>query len=116
MDLSFVEKLSDKSIVVIRSHGGDAEVALRLGELLYSKDAIVILRDYCLSACANYLLPAARQTFVMPHTIVGWHGGPQKIDCRDYEVQAVSCARAEQCPGAETICLLPRIKSAAGVL
>jgi hypothetical protein len=85
MDLNWVEKLADGGIFVIRSRGGFIESALRLAEMLYRKNAIVVLRGYCLSACANYLLPATRRTYVMPQTLVGWHGGPKKIQCQRYD-------------------------------
>jgi hypothetical protein len=86
MDLSWVEKLANGGIFVIRSRGGYVESALRLAEILYRKNAIVVLRDYCFSACANYLLPATGQAYVMPKTLVGWHGGPKKIPCQRYEI------------------------------
>jgi hypothetical protein len=86
MDLSWVEKLAEGGIFVIRSRGGFIESALRLAEMLYRKNAVVVLRDYCLSACANYLLPATRRTYVMPQTLVGWHGGPKRIQCQRYEM------------------------------
>jgi hypothetical protein len=34
----------------------------------------VIVEDYCLSSCANYVFPAARHKTVKPGAIVAWHG------------------------------------------
>jgi len=37
---------------------------------------MVLLYDYCLSACANYVLVATNSTYVLKDTVVAWHGGP----------------------------------------
>lgn len=60
---------------VMRSPGGYAEPAIQMANILRDKNAFVVLYDYCLSACANYVLVASAQTYVTKNTIVAWHGG-----------------------------------------
>jgi hypothetical protein len=78
LDLSVFRDLKAGGYVVMRSPGGHARTAMLLSDMLREKDALVILYDYCLSACANYVLVANR-TFVRKGTIVAWHGGLDSV-------------------------------------
>jgi hypothetical protein len=77
-DLPLFRNLKAGGYVVMRSPGGSARTAMLLSDVLREKDALVILYDYCLSACANYILVANR-TFVRKGTIVAWHGGGDSV-------------------------------------
>jgi hypothetical protein len=57
----------------MRSQGGDPATALRLSDILRERRVTVILYDYCLGACADYVF-AANRTFVKRNTIVAWNG------------------------------------------
>jgi hypothetical protein len=81
LDVTPVLRLKDSGTAVVRSFGGSAGMAMTIADLLWEKNATVVVRDYCLSACANALFVASHQTYVLPHTIVAWHGGP--ADCSD---------------------------------
>src|SRR5258708_610591 len=70
--------LEPNGMFVIRSTGGYAEPAMTIANILRDKNARVIIYDYCLSACANWILVATNETFVAKKTIVAWHGGPTK--------------------------------------
>jgi hypothetical protein len=74
MNLSVSHRLKERGTFVMRSPGGYDREAMLLSNILREKDALVILYDYCLSACANYVLVANR-TYVAKDTIVAWHGG-----------------------------------------
>jgi hypothetical protein len=67
---------------VMRSPGGYAGAAMEIANVLREKNALVVLYDYCLSACANYILIASNRTYVTKNTIVAWHGGLSVPDCR----------------------------------
>jgi hypothetical protein len=100
-DISLAKAMADKGLFVVRSFGGEARVALPLADLLRERRAIVIAYDYCISACASYLLVASDEAFVMKDTLVAWHhtmaplcpslevakdGGPkrlEKLPCSD---------------------------------
>ena len=47
------QKLKDHGFLVIRSPGGFFPAAMKMADVLFEKDATVVVRDYCLSACAN---------------------------------------------------------------
>jgi hypothetical protein len=47
---------------------------MEIANILREKDALIVLYDYCLSACANYILIASGQAYVVKDTIVAWHG------------------------------------------
>jgi hypothetical protein len=63
---------------VIRSPGGYGGAAMEIANILREKDALIVLYDYCLSACANYILIASGQAYVVKDTIVAWHGGARE--------------------------------------
>ena len=71
-----LRQLNDRGFFVIRSTGGYPAPAMRIADALLEKDATVVIRDYCLSACANYIFVAARRTHILKNSIVAWHGGP----------------------------------------
>jgi hypothetical protein len=75
-----IAKLNDRGFFVVRSPGGFLEVAIKIADILMEKDATVVIRDYCLSACANYLLVATRRTYVLKNTLVAWHR-PTDLGC-----------------------------------
>lgn len=87
LDLSVFSALNPGAYVVMRSKGGDPGTALRLSDILRERRVTVILYDYCLGACADYVF-AANRTFVKRNTIVAWNGG---LDPRFGMVSYVSC-------------------------
>jgi hypothetical protein len=46
-----------------------------MANILQTKHAIVVIYDYCLSACADYFLVASDRTYVASKSVVGWHRG-----------------------------------------
>ena len=94
-DMSLVKGLLPGGLFVVRSPGGIGPTAIALADLLAERQAIVVVYDYCVSACANYLLVASAETFVMKDTLVAWHlvaaplcpsleisrdGGPKRLE------------------------------------
>jgi hypothetical protein len=78
-DFSPIEKLKDNGLFVVRSFGGITDTAIVLARLLREKNAIVVIYDYCVSACADYLFIATDQTAVRKNSIVAWHYGHDGI-------------------------------------
>jgi hypothetical protein len=64
--------LEQGGLFVVRSEGGDVAAAIALAEMLLLKEATVIVNDYCLAACASYLLIASARTFVPKEALVAW--------------------------------------------
>lgn len=81
-DSSLVECLqsapSQTSKLRITSNGGDAALAIQAAGMVTARDYALIVRGFCFSACANYLVPAARSIEVEPYSIVGLHGAPEE--------------------------------------
>lgn len=84
LDLTPVLRLKTGGIAVVRSVGGAPGMAMNIADVLWEKDATLVVRDYCLSACANALFVATQRTYVLAHTVVAWHGGP--AGCADRNV------------------------------
>jgi hypothetical protein len=68
---------------VVRSAGGDARVAVQLADILRGKQAIVIVNDYCLANCANYLFIASFTTYVPKDALVAWRFVSEPRVCID---------------------------------
>ena len=72
-DISLANGLKDDGLFVVRSPGGDILTAIALANLLRDRRATVVVYDYCISACASYLLMASMKTFVLRDALVAWH-------------------------------------------
>ena len=60
--------------LVITSMGGDIASAIIIGKLVREKGLAVIVRGYCLSACAHFIFMPASEKLVEDNSIVGFHG------------------------------------------
>jgi hypothetical protein len=69
------EQAPPESYVIITSAGGDADSAFAIARLERKKNIRVIVRDICLSACAEFILPSAKYVYFEGSPIVGFHGG-----------------------------------------
>ena len=67
--------VTDGSMMVLRSSGGVNEAALDMVDRIMAKHLVAVVDSKCLSACANYLFPAAASKIVLDGGIVGFHGG-----------------------------------------
>jgi hypothetical protein len=73
LDISIATRLEYGGLAVVRSFGGDQLSAITLAEAFRERHATVVVYDYCLSACASFLLVASTKTFVLRNTLVAWH-------------------------------------------
>jgi hypothetical protein len=71
-DLSIFHRLKKRGYFVMRSAGGYPRESMLLANILREKDALIVLYDYCFSACANFVL-VANKTYVAKDTVVAWH-------------------------------------------
>jgi hypothetical protein len=81
-DYSLAEKLKDHGLFVVRTTGGDIEQAISLARVIHDRHATVVVYDYCVSACAVYLLTATDQAVVRKASLVTWHLRP--TGCYDW--------------------------------
>jgi len=60
--------------VMIDSYGGNINSAMEIAALIRQRKLHLIVDGRCLSACANYLFPAALSKTVLPGSVVAIHG------------------------------------------
>jgi hypothetical protein len=60
--------------LIIRSSGGEVEAGIALGNWVHENAIDVVVRDYCLSSCANYVFTAGRRKVIEKGAVVAWHG------------------------------------------
>jgi hypothetical protein len=71
-DYAAANSLEDGGLFVVRSPGGDTMSAIVLANSIRDRHATVVIYDYCLSACASFLLFASERGFVLKNSIVAW--------------------------------------------
>lgn len=64
----------------ITSAGGEINAGMDLGEWVYERGLTVLVDQYCLSSCANYVFTAAWQKVLLPGAVVAWHGSARQRD------------------------------------
>jgi membrane-bound inhibitor of C-type lysozyme len=60
--------------VVINSGGGPIENGLDIGNWLYDNGLDILVIEKCMSSCANYIFPAAKNKEISQGAVVAWHG------------------------------------------
>lgn len=71
-EIAVANSLEQGGYAVIQGFGGEVFPTIVLADILKSKQAVVIVSDYCFAACANYLLFASAEAFVPKDAIVAW--------------------------------------------
>ncbi|WP_260258665.1 hypothetical protein [Vibrio intestinalis] len=73
---------SDNAIkkLKITSTGGEMAVGMEFGYFVKENDLDVEVSEVCFSACANYILPAAKSVVINTNSLIGWHGGAKQTD------------------------------------
>jgi len=66
--------ISDVTVMVLNSPGGDVSSALDIAKLLSGRDLHIIVEEDCSSSCANFLLPLATDLTVRPFSTILLHG------------------------------------------
>ena len=59
--------------LTVRSAGGDPAAAARLGRALRARNATLVVDDYCLAGCAQFVFAGAPAREVRPGALVGFH-------------------------------------------
>jgi hypothetical protein len=108
-DLSSVKNLKENGLFVVRSPGGSPVTAIALANLVRDRRAIVVVYDYCISACAAYLFVTADQTVVRKSSIVAWHhaykgydGLPACFEMKSSDDDGPAALQSSLCPLAST--------------
>lgn len=65
----------DQAIILqITSEGGDALAGIKMGEIINQRKIFVLVNEYCISACAQYVFLASPHKEVANHSLVLFHG------------------------------------------
>lgn len=88
--------LRQHGLFIVRSNGGYPSTAIRLANILREKEAMIVVYDYCLSACANFFLVASFETYVVKKTVMAWHGNGTRTRCT---VQGMEVSRKGKVQG-----------------
>jgi hypothetical protein len=66
--------------LMIRSPGGDVRAGMIFGDWVDARGLDVVVVDYCVSSCANYVFMAGKRKLVLPGGVVAWHGDAHQRD------------------------------------
>lgn len=58
--------------------GGASGHAMNIGYFIRDHNIKIVIDGFCLSSCANYILPAAKLVIMTEHGVVGWHGSMKR--------------------------------------
>jgi hypothetical protein len=71
-DMLVASGLEDGGLFVVRGYGGDIAFTIALADMLLARKVTVIVSNYCLTICADYLFIASAKTFVPKDALVAW--------------------------------------------
>lgn len=84
IDDSAVTEISSKSEkygrLTIGSPGGETRAALQISNIIEERHLSVTVVELCLSACAEYILPAAREITLENNPLIGFHWNPIMLE------------------------------------
>lgn len=79
--IALYDSLADKPAVLsIRSPGGEVNAGMDLGGWVRARKLNVRVMEFCLSSCANYVFPAGIEKIVSNFAMIGYHGGPGRLE------------------------------------
>ena len=79
--IALYDSLAAKPAVLsIRSPGGEVNAGMDLGSWVRAHKLNVRVMEFCLSSCANYVFPAGIEKIVSNFAMIGYHGGPGKLE------------------------------------
>lgn len=65
----------DVSRLILNSNGGEINLGIDLGELVFDHNLDVEIRDHAFSSAADYVFPAGKNKYLHKNSTLGWHGG-----------------------------------------
>ncbi|MDZ4163633.1 MAG: hypothetical protein U1C55_00735, partial [Smithellaceae bacterium] len=71
--------------LVINSGGGPVDAGMDIGIWVFEKELDVLVIEKCMSSCANYVFPAAKNKEISEGAVVAWHGSAVEISQAAYE-------------------------------
>jgi hypothetical protein len=80
-DVSLAKDLEQNGLFVVRGWGGDVQSTMDLADVLQDRHATVVVYEYCLLACAGFLIFASEKTFVLKNSLVAWRYAIDPLWC-----------------------------------
>lgn len=77
--LGALQRYPNIAQLTVNSFGGQAEAAMEIAGALAQRRLRLVVSGFCMSACANYLLPAATSVS-LDDAVIGLHGSPSTCD------------------------------------
>ncbi len=99
-DIWLAGGLAEGGVFVVRGDSGDIATTLMLADMLLTRQATVVINDYCVGICANYLFIASVKTFVPKDAVVAWinHATGPNNCIRFWETPNHGEARLQEAP------------------
>lgn len=72
--------------LVIKSNGGYVEAGQAIGHLIHVAKLTVIVDEYCVSSCANYIFTAGYRRIIPNGAYVAWHGNTFQKSGREFDL------------------------------
>jgi hypothetical protein len=88
--------------VYVNSRGGKAGIGAQIGKLLLDQNVDLFIFEECSSACAEYLMTAAKRVTAIGEPVVGLHGNSMM---REHLGQSQGYFRPEHCKGPSLVVL-----------
>ncbi len=74
--------------LVINSKNGDMKAGIALGEFVFDNELSVEVKDYAISAAANYVITAAKKLYLNENSVVGFNGGIAHLSKEDSGIES----------------------------
>lgn len=86
IEAAMVERVSQEivkhpkgtAVLVARSTGGQSDLAMQLGDVMLKHGVSMVVRQYCSSACSQYLIPSATSVRIEGNASITLHGSPAR--------------------------------------
>lgn len=73
--------------LVVTSTGGEVFGGMHIGRLVHKFGLKVVVKRYCMSSCANYIVTASNDVIVSKGALLGWHGGSTQPIYSSFETE-----------------------------
>ena len=80
--------------LLVQSGGGEVGASMDIGNWVRDHQLDVVVADYCVSSCANYVFLAGVHKWILPGGVVAWHGSARDAAIEDVPLAQRAKARA----------------------
>ncbi len=69
----YIQLIKLHKVISLDSRGGNAETAFNIAKQIYKNKNVIDIRGDCLSACAEFFIPAASGVITSEQSLIGYH-------------------------------------------